>query len=159
MDSLRELRSLHMVLFPCPPIPILCTRGDTLVKTNSHDLLAMLVNVAIQRNKESENTIRAEKQAALTDTFFDGKYENIELKMQTFTRDWLLTYSDGVRDLRFLPLDDTTPKIREQAQAWLAAQLILGGEESKAEDFKHTPISEWYRKCYIEKMKVNVMEI
>ena len=59
MDSAREIRSCLLVLFPCPPLPIMAGRKDGREAiANSHDFLATIIDETAQRNDSAANAKR-----------------------------------------------------------------------------------------------------
>lgn len=155
MDSTRELRSIQMVLFACPPLPIECKRNNEVTIANSHDLLAMLINVAMRRENEKENTKRAERQAELMDEYWSDKELDIEKKMQHFTRQWMMSYTQGIRDVTFLPLDRATPKVIEQVKGWLKAQYVL--TKTSPQNMHDLGIKQLYHLCFEKKKESNTV--
>lgn len=118
----------------------------------------MLIDVAMRRNNEEENFKRAQDQAELVDEYYAGVCDDVEHRMQTFTRKWLSTYSKATRDVRFLPLDASTPAILQQAREWLSAQHILAGRDTEAAQFGHLSVPELYRQCYEVKRSVDTLD-
>ena len=158
MDSTRELRAMQLVLFPCPPIPIECKQGDENYTTNSHDFLSMLIDVAMRRNNQDDNFKRAAKQAELIDKYYEGECYDVEHRMQEFTREWLGTFNSATREVRFLPLEATTPRITQQAREWLSAQHILMGRDTNAKQFQHLAVPDLYKQCYDVKKRMDTVD-
>lgn len=162
MDTTRELRSMQMVLFACPPIPILCVQNSThdCFISNSHDLLSMLIDVAMRRNVSSENIARMTQQADIEERFQQVKPETltnmdaISSILIDVTRSWMLTYSHAVHDLQFLPLERATPKILAQVRAWLASQHVLLDEITSVHHFNNLSIFDLYSLCIFTKLRV-----
>ena len=88
-DTLREIRSMLIVSFPCPPLPIITTKeveGDTNTTdgeyhtSNSHDLLAHMLNRKTALQNQDDDTHRKVKQERalhrLVHKFDDWKNKN-----------------------------------------------------------------------------------
>lgn len=126
MDSSREIRSMMMASFPCPPLPL--KDGG-----NSHDLISFLVDVAARRNVVQENKSRETEQKKLTEMYYyqlenSSKVNDIWESMTNFTRFYLMTYAPNAHSVRFDHMENITPSQKEQICSWLAAQHILKGD-------------------------------
>lgn len=142
MDSSREIRSMIMVAFPCPPLEM--SNGK-----NSHDLIAFLMDVASRRNDDAENAKRKSEQECLTLDFLDdfpncSTIEELENCMIRFTRDYMLTYFPIMHEIRFSPIIYTNNNVKQQLCSWIAAQYILDNENCSAIDFLHLPVEKLY---------------
>lgn len=150
MDTAREIRSMTMVTFPCPPIPMVSTdiHNETKI-ANSHDLLSFLINTAARRDIKSENESRIATQVKLYDAYFKALSDGTDLwtAMTTFTRSYMMTYTHAMHYLRFLQFDASPPSVRYQTCSWLASQYILRGIEAKAEQFADLPHDLIYSRC------------
>ena len=141
-----------LVLFPCPPLPVLGKQldGDDAV-ANSHDILARLVDEVARRGDEKANKTRMKKQEALSlwyTTSLAGvrTVSAVWTVMTTFTRGYCdLYFPDATRDMRFLPYDCTPDAILERVREWVAARHILAGNpDAKASDHSHKDASVLY---------------
>jgi len=149
MDSTREIRSMMMASFPCPPLAM---EGD-FRSSNSHDMLAYLVDVAARRNDAKDNAARMRNQEILLSEYFDNlalcntEAETWDL-MTKFTRQYMMTYNILMHETRFLPFDAVSVPIRRQVCSWLAAQHILQGDDQVDGGFFEN-LAPWplYRRC------------
>ena len=150
MDTARELRSMTMATFPCPPLPMIGAdiHGDERVM-NSHDLLSFLVNTAALRDVKTENELRVSKQLALYESYFTALTDGTDTwtAMTTFTRSYMMTFTHAMHYIRFLPFDASPHTVRRQVCSWLAAQHILNGNEAKAEQFADLPYDLLLSRC------------
>lgn len=149
MDSSREIRSMILVAFPCPPLPM--EGSDRFV--NSHDMLAYLIDVAARRNNPAENAQRQEKQHALTHEYFRSLGDCVSEQdtwnaMTFFMRQYMMTYHILMHESRFLPFDALTPPLRKQVCSWLASQHILQGDDNVTGSmFEHMKPWPLYERC------------
>ena len=143
MDSSREIRSMILASFLCPPLQM---ENDQ----NSHDIIAYLIDIAARRNVEKENKIRQDEQELLTLNYIDDvthckTEEELFNCMTRFTRDYMLTYVPIVHDMKFQRFDAIIPPIKKQLCSWIAAQHILNGENCDGKDFEHmTPVNLYF---------------
>ena len=145
VDSARELRSMNMVLFACPPVTFVTNEGR---RSNSHDLIAALLNVEMRRENAADNRRREAEQKKLEEHFFETHVSDLQEHLQMFTRRWMMLYNKAAADVVFVPLDATPPKVLRQVCSWLAAQYILLGQERKAEEFEHWAPLQLYTHCF-----------
>ena len=155
MDTSREMRAMAMVAFPCPPLPVSGAGQDGSPKViNSHDLLAFLMNTAALRRMEGEDQDRMQAQAALIDAFAQGPLD--WEAMTSFSRSYMMLYCPSyLHQLRFLPGDAITPRLRAQVCQWLAARHILQGQPARAEEFRHLTPAQLYARCSRVQIKPN----
>jgi hypothetical protein len=157
-DSSREIRAMTMASFPCPPLPVVGADvfGDTQT-VNSHDLLAFLINTAARRDVLSENEQRVLQQQRLIESYQKSISNSIDpwSDMTRFTRDYMMTYSPAMHNVRFLPFDASTPPVKAQVCSWLAAQHILQDKQARAGQFKDLSHDALYRTC----ARVNCQEM
>ena len=150
MDTSRELRSMTMATFPCPPLPMIGADlyGEERIM-NSHDLLSFLVNTAALRDVKTENELRISKQTALYESYFLALSSGVDTwtAMTTFTRSYMMTFTHAMHYIRFLPFDTASTTVRRQACSWLAAQHILIGDEASAEQFADLPYDLLFARC------------
>lgn len=122
-----------MVLFPCPPLPMLASRLDGAPAVmSSHDLMAKLMDEAARRGDERGNERRKEVQEALTKAYTErlGLEADPWDCMCAFTRAYLDSYFPGaIRDVRIVPCDATPTHIEHRVREWVAAREILGGKQ------------------------------
>lgn len=142
MDSSREIRSMIMVAFPCPPIEM--SDGQ-----NSHDLISFLIDAVSRRNDNRQNANRKLEQERLTLDFLDdfpncSTIEEIENCMSRFTRDYMLTYFPIMHEIRFNSIIYTNNAVKQQLCSWIAAQYILNNEDCNAIDFLHLTPEKLY---------------
>lgn len=126
MDTSREIRSMMMASYPCPPLPL--QEGG-----NSHDLISFLVDVAARRNIIHENKTRESEQKKLTEMYYyqlenSAEINDIWTAMTNFTRFYLMTYAPNAHSVRFADIENMTPSQKEHLCSWLAAQHILKGD-------------------------------
>lgn len=141
MDSSREIRSMILSAFPCPPLEM--DNGK-----NSHDLLAYLIDLTARRNIRSDK--RKSDQEILTLDFIDDfpkckTEQELENCMTRFTRDYMLLYFPVMHEIRFNPIDSIKLPIKKQLCSWIAAQYIMNQEECDGSDFLHMSSLELYR--------------
>lgn len=149
MDSSREIRSMILVAFPCPPLPM---EGSGRF-VNSHDMLAYLIDVAARREDKADNAKREKNQEVLMVQYEkDMKLCRSETEtwnaMTMFTRQYMMTYSVIMHEARFLPFDAITPPLKKQLCSWLAAQHILQGDDHVCGSmFEHLDAWPLYLRC------------
>jgi hypothetical protein len=119
MDSSREIRSMIMASFPCPPLPM---EGNSRF-LNSHDLLAYLIDVAARRDDKADNSLREKNQVALLVQYdkdiraCSSEKETWDV-MTSFTRLYMMTYHSVLHETRFLPFDCVSPPLRKQVRQY-----------------------------------------
>lgn len=132
-DTSREIRSILMVLFPCPPLPMIGGRIDgSPAIFSSHDLLAKLIDEVAQRNDQRSNEKRKEMQESLTRAYLRFLEEKDEEEhwevMCNFTRLYMNSYFPGaIRDVRIVEQGSTPLHIEQRVREWMAAREIVGG--------------------------------
>lgn len=153
-----------MVLFACPPLPIELARDDAKTVANSHDFVAFLIDVAMRIDNSDMNEKRRLLQVDLINSLFDdnvavAEIDELERRLQGFTRAWMMGYHENMHGMVFLPLDCATIKIRRQVESWLAAQFHLLGEEKDVGDFVSMSIHDLYKLCFATKARVHSLKI
>lgn len=155
MDSTRELRSMAMLAFPCPPLPMLAGRSDgSETVMSSHDAIGMLIMTAARREDASADRTRQETQDILIRWFTDalGHRHTLPDKwdlMTSFTRRYIQSYTPDVRqDVRFVPPDYTPENVVRSARSWLVGRHIMGGaRDETVERHAHKGPEEVYADC------------
>jgi hypothetical protein len=149
MDSSREIRSMIMASFPCPPLPMESSSRFL----NSHDLLAYLIDVAARRDDKKDNSQREKNQVALLVQYNKDIKECHSEKetwdvMTSFTRLYMMTYHSVLHETRFLTFDSVAPPLKKQVCSWLAAQHILRGDsEARGDMFEGLEPWQLYQRC------------
>ena len=149
-DGNREIRSMVMVSFPIPPLPLIVCKemedelsfvhADHAV-TSSHDLVAHLINVTCVVASSAVNAQRMKRQKEIMDSFFDKIDSHREevnhseewcYKAATeFTRIYTASYMQKSTDvdMRFVPASeiDRNHKVFRKMIEFQKAQDILYG--------------------------------
>ena len=167
-DSSAEIRSMMMVMHPCPPLPICGGEIDGEIdgepqQTSSHDALSFCVDLSARRNDVAWNNERAVIHQAWIDMYmrrlmehhtaglaFPGHEEVTYAIMSDFTRIYIQSYFPRSNmDIRFAPLDSATNPMRALVCQWLAARQIVDEERADAreEDHAHKSTSQLYAEC------------
>ena len=152
MDTSRETRAYIMILYPCPPLPMLTGREDGReVIGNTHDFLGKLIDEVARRGDHKANLRRKADQIQLTSEYIGSLRAAPDLKhtyeaMCRFTRGYLESYFPGaVRDVRVVPYDYAPDLVVEQVRSWLAGREIIGGRhEATGSDHGHKGPDELY---------------
>lgn len=152
-DSSAEMRSMMLVMHPCPPLPIVgaivngqAEHGD------SHDSLAFCIDVVARRADEKENGLRKEAQTAWIAAYLHALRGATDVYdvMCDFTRLYIQSYFPRASmDIRFARIEDIHPKMQRSVCEWLAARQIvdLGKEDARAEDHYHKIPAQLYAEC------------
>ena len=151
--SLREQIAMYLTALPCPPLPI--RAGEAL--TTSHDLLAALLVMAMQRSAHALNETRRARQIALTEALLDallrsrGDARAAFLACCRFTAEYIYAFEDPghpTPEIRFLDVDEvcTGDPAHRACCSWSAAQEIQhvpdASHRKTAADFKRLSYAE-----------------
>ena len=156
MDSTRELRSMAMLGFPCPPLPMLMVHEESggQVVRSSHDLIGKFMDICGQRMDAECDRVRLETQDALTKWYIRALQETKSVGeayelMTSFTRKYMQSYfPGGTQDVRFVGLDSVPKNVVDSARGWMVGRCIMGGaRDETVEPHKHKGAEEVYRDC------------
>ena len=155
-DSSAEMRSMMMVMHPCPPLPIVgAVINGRPHHADSHDSLAFCIDIVARRGDERENRSREEAQTAWVGAYVQtlralGPRQNVYDVMCDFTRLYIQSYFPRANmDIRFAPIEDIHPRMQQRVCEWLAARQIvdLDKEDARAEDHYHKTPTQLYAEC------------
>ena len=140
-DPFMLMRSMMLVEFRCPPMPMTgqFLENGTNTVINSHDLMATLVTQAFKHSDETKNNVRRQIQEALRERYLrelaehaaqQGSFDSLYAIMTRHTREYIATYLLGtpfsVHDVLVLPPDRITPRIAEEIDHYeRALRLVL----------------------------------
>jgi hypothetical protein len=156
VDGNREIRTMVLTMFPCPPLPQMLLKENVRedAVASSHDTIAHGMNLACATYDRKVNEERKTKQRTLQSTYNDAldhvfdlytqqRHTKDEIKemvyteMQKFTRDtitlfmpWICMDKNERADARFMPLDSVSKNsnIHVRAVEHLVAQRQAIGE-------------------------------
>lgn len=160
-DANREVRSMVMTAFPCPPLPQIVVQCSTtnLVTASSHDTIAHGLNIACTVYNSAVNNQRRETQHKLQQEYnksidilwemnrdmlcdpnSDDAKRNICTHMlydvmQKYTRQYIATILPSAgEDIRFFPYDDIDvgSPIHRQTVDHMMGQMVISGVVGKS---------------------------
>jgi malate synthase len=149
-DPLMEARTMALLEFGCPPLPIANGRRmetDEPACINSHDLISVFMAQAFKQRDNQLNSERRQRQAEIEDTYYrqllqsDGSFESIYSTMAGYTRDYLgcfLLHPFTVNDVRVLPPDHISPMLLNEIRDYLNALLVIHDAPKREEGLTHT---------------------
>ena len=147
MISLDCARSMAMVAFPCPPLPVLGSRMEDGASAvlNSHDVICTLMATAFKMGDAGVNARREARQRELEMRYREAvagmgcdDFDRVYGAMALFTHEYIQTYvlHDNA-SIRVLELDRATPPIQAQIRGYTRARAILmEGAPSTAGDLR-----------------------
>jgi len=143
-DPFMEIRTMTLLEFGCPPLPIANgRRAETNEPAiiNSHDLLSVFMAQAFKQQDDKLNKQRKDKQIEIEDTYYqrlmlcDGSPHAIYSAMSDYTRAYLTTYlipPHSPNDITVLPREYISPALAKQISSYHDALYMVttGGPPS-----------------------------
>jgi len=153
-----ELRSMILLEFGCPPLPIadgqrMETEEQTII--NSHDLLSVFMVQAFKKKDSQLNSSRKETQTRIEQNYYEGlmqsgnSFESVYGIMAEYTRQYLATFllpPFTIHDVRILPPDYVSPQLLEEIRDYVQALKILN--EAVANDRRPEDLRECVLTCH-----------
>jgi hypothetical protein len=157
-DSSAEMRAIMMLMFPCPPVPVVASRVTSdwdYAQMSSHDSLAFCVDVMGRRLNWADNEARKRTQMRLTDEFLawvkawawqmdpekkpttvsDDDYHTV----CEFNHAYMSSYFPQKKnmDIRFNPIDEADARMLSRMREWLAAREVVQEKNENAQARDH----------------------
>ena len=157
-DELMELRSMILLEFGCPPLPIadgerMETGEQTII--NSHDLLSVFMVQAFKKKDTQLNSSRKETQKRIEQDYYEGlmrpdnSFESVYDIMAEYTRQYLATFllpPFTINDVRILPSDFVSPQLLDEIKDYVQALKIVN--EAVADEHRPEDIRECVLTCH-----------
>jgi hypothetical protein len=157
-DDLMELRSMILLEFGCPPLPIadgqrMETGEQTVI--NSHDLLSVFMVQAFKKKDTQLNASRKETQSRIEQDYHEGlaqsdsSFESVYGLMAEYTRQYLATFLLSpftINDVRILPPEYVSPQLLDEIKDYVQALKILN--DTVANDRRPEDIRECFLTCH-----------
>jgi hypothetical protein len=150
-DDDRELRSIALAAFPCPPLPLLGSRvndGFSQTDFSSHDLIAQFLQICMKVCTDAQHDARRNAQLHALDQYVNNIVSCVDPKtmgceihavyaaMCNYTRVHIITYLPWMpdADIRFLPISQVCKGdvVHKGAVEHLLAQQLLYNYAEKA---------------------------
>jgi hypothetical protein len=145
-DPFMEARSMMLLEFGCPPLPVAGGKRletDESAVVNSHDLLSVCMTQAYKQKDLRLNEERKQKQAETEDAYYqqllqsDGTFQSIYASMATYTREYLSCFllpPFSINDVRVLPPDHISPALLNEIRDYTTALHFLHDVTGKPSD-------------------------
>ena len=134
MDTLMEQVAMYMAALPCPPMPLVVDQEEEDRKyTNSHDLIAYLLLLAMSQRNQRLNEERKVKQKELTEKLL-GQLQGKDLQWQEaycafseFTAGYICAFANINVLVSFMPADYVQRHdcVHKACCSWHKAQEII----------------------------------
>ena len=159
-DPFSIARSMFLMEFGCPPLPILAKHQETntSIVASTHDLLSTFLITTFRRQDQRENQRRRVLQLQLEEVYYaklmrcEDFSEAYQL-MTDYTRGYLSTYLDpngplSAGDIQILSIDHASPGIVGEIRGYLKGMRILTNfQENEEEDLSQQSVKSLLMGC------------
>ena len=145
-DPFSTARSMFLMEFGCPPLPMLAKHHetDTSIVASTHDLLSTFLITTFRRQDQRANQRRRILQSQLEEVYYSKlmrceDFNEAYQLMVNYTRGYLSTYLDPAGplssgDFQILDSDYASPSIVHEIRGYLKGMRILTNIDSAEDD-------------------------